>query len=38
MEEYSETSNLYDQLKTDKRPFVEMDITSLVECENPMFT
>ena len=30
--------SLYEQVKKDKRPMVEMDITSLVDCSEPWFS
>ena len=30
--------SIYDQIKKDKRPFLEMEVTSLVEGANPVFT
>ena len=39
MEEMSEENvSLYEQVKKDKRPMVEMDITNLVNCSEPLFS
>ena len=38
MEDIEENVSVYEQVKKDKRPTVEMDITSLVDCPEPLFS
>ena len=39
MEDISEEHvSLFDQIKKDKRPFLEMEVTSLIECDPPILT
>ena len=37
-ETHDEHINLYEQIKKEKRPFIEMEVTSLVQMDPPLLT